>query len=140
VSNELKVEGKLDLGKASTTALAKSASDPGSASEGDVYYNTTSLAIRIFQNGVWRNLVSSTGSPGLPVTEVFTLSNTDISNKFVTLSAAPATPANTKLDVVGGPTQAYGPDFTISSSQLSWSSLFLDGVLVAGDRLIVQHD
>lgn len=68
----------------------------------------------------------------------FTLSSTDITNKFVTLSGVPVNPTLTVLQVVGGGVQAYTTDFTVSGSTLSWSGLFLDGVLVAGDKLIIQ--
>lgn len=72
--------------------------------------------------------------------ETFTLTGTDITNGYVTLSASPSTANLTVLQVIGGPVQAYGDDFTVSGAQLSWSSLFLDGVLVAGDKLIVQFN
>lgn len=68
----------------------------------------------------------------------YTLSPTDITNKFVTLSVTPAHPTLTVLNVIGGPVQSYTSDFTVSGSTLSWSGLFLDGVLVSGDKLIVQ--
>jgi len=71
---------------------------------------------------------------------LFTLSGTDITNKFVTLSSAPDTAADTILTVIGGPMQSYGADYTVSGSQLSWSGLFLDGVLVSGDMLVVQYN
>lgn len=70
----------------------------------------------------------------------FTLSPTDISNKFVTLSSAPDVAASTILAVIGGPMQDYSIDFTVSGSQLSWSGLFLDGVLISGDKLVVQFN
>jgi hypothetical protein len=70
--------------------------------------------------------------------DLFTLSPTDITNKFVTLSSAPSPASKTILTVIGGPIQDYGTDFTVSGSTLSWSGLFLDGVLVSGDKLIVQ--
>lgn len=68
----------------------------------------------------------------------FTLSPTDIANKFVTLSSVPTNPTLTLLNVIGGPMQQYTLDFIVSGSTLSWSGLFLDGVLVSGDVLIVQ--
>lgn len=71
--------------------------------------------------------------------DLFTLSNTDITNKFVNLSSAPSSATKTTLIVIGGPMQDYGTDFTVSGSQLSWSTLFLDGVLVSGDKLVVQY-
>lgn len=69
----------------------------------------------------------------------FTLTPTDITNKFVTLTQAPAVPSQTSLDIIGGIEQDYGPDFTVSGTTLSWSGLFLDGVLSSGDKLIIYY-
>lgn len=98
-------------------------------------YNTTAVA--------WQPIASpasyaSTGNPYY--VNLFTLSPTDISNGYVTLAQAPDTAVDTQLTVVGGPMQNYGPDFTVSGSRLSWSGLFLSGVLVSGDQLIVQFN
>lgn len=71
--------------------------------------------------------------------EKFVLSGTDISNKYVTLSASPATPSDTLLMVKSAPSQYYGDDFTVIGSQLSWSSLGLDGILASGDELTVVY-
>lgn len=84
---------------------------------------------------IWAPATSATGN--FLVNE-FTLSPTDITNKYVTLSQVPAVAAKTLLTVIGGPMQSYGADFTVSGSQLSWSGLFLDGVLVSGDMLVVE--
>lgn len=71
--------------------------------------------------------------------EKFTLDSTDITNKYVTLSASPIIAAKTCLNVIGGIEQDYSVDFTVSSNQLSWNGLTLDGVLVSGDKLIVYY-
>jgi hypothetical protein len=73
------------------------------------------------------------------VVETITLNSTDITNKYVTLATAPITASKTRLTVLGGPEQAYTTDFTVSTNQLSWSGLFLDGVLEAGDKLIITY-
>lgn len=73
------------------------------------------------------------------IVESFTLNSTDITNKYVTLAQAPTTASKTRLMVVNGVEQAYGTDFTVSTNQLSWSGLFLDGVLESGDKLIVTY-
>lgn len=85
-------------------------------------------------------IASAGGSANPYYVNEFTLSPTDITNKFVTLSQAPDTAADTILTVIGGPMQSYGTDFTVSGSQLSWSGLFLDGVLVSGDILVIQFN
>lgn len=105
-------------------------------------------------NGIWvdtaGDLIHSRPSmPDVNVTQAaasayhvnrFTLSPTDISNKFVTLSSSPATPSATILDVIGGVAQDYSVDFTVSGTTLSWSGLGLDGILSSGDKLIVQFN
>lgn len=68
----------------------------------------------------------------------FTLSPTDISNGFVTLSTTPINPTLTLLNVIGGPMQDYGVDFSVSGSTFSWSGLGLDGVLESSDKLYIQ--
>ena len=70
----------------------------------------------------------------------FTLTPTDITNGYVTLTSAPASLSGTILNVIGGPMQDYSADFTVAGNQLSWSGLGLDGVLVSGDKLVVQFD
>ena len=93
--------------------------------------NATSIA-----NGAITNAMLATSYN----VNIFTLSGTDITNKFVTLSSAPDVAAKTILTVIGGPMQSYGLDYTVSSTNLSWSGLFLDGVLASGDILVVQYD
>ena len=34
--------------------LLNLASDPSTANEGDIYYNTTSDAVKVYANGAWR--------------------------------------------------------------------------------------
>ena len=71
---------------------------------------------------------------------IYTLTPTDISNKYVTLPAAPTVPSLVLLNVIGGPMQQYGPDYIVTGAQLGWSGLFLDSVLAFGDVLIVQSN
>lgn len=75
------------------------------------------------------------------VVDEFTLTSTDITNKKVTLTYTPTSASVVKLDVIGGCAQDNGTDFsvTVSTKELSWSSLGLDGVLAAGDVLRVSY-
>lgn len=72
--------------------------------------------------------------------DTLTLSPTDISNKYITLSSTPTDPEKTALNVIGGDMQEYTVDFTITGNQLSWDSLGLDGVLISGDVLLIQFN
>ena len=73
----------------------------------------------------------------------FVLTSTDITNKYVVLDTAPTQPLNTRLVVDGGPEQFYGDSFVVtldnSGKRVSWSGLFLDGVLEASDKIMVIY-
>ena len=72
--------------------------------------------------------------------QTFDLTATDISNKYVTLAAAPASAGRVVVEVKGAPGQHYGADFTVSGSQVSWNGLGLDGLLDADDYLTISYD
>lgn len=79
-------------------------------------------------------------SPGSVTYDVnkFTLSPTDISNGYVTLTPTPTAPTLSVLNVINGLVQDYSIDYTISSNILSWSGLGLQSYLVTGDKIIIQ--
>ena len=119
--------------------LPNATSDPVTGTAGDMYYNSVSNTIRFYNGTIWSDLG---GSSAYLVNE-FTLSPTDISNGYVTLSSAPAVAADTILTVIGGPMQSYGIDYTVSGAQLSFiNSLAFGGVsaLVSGDMLVIQYN
>lgn len=70
----------------------------------------------------------------------FQLSPTDISNGYVNLTGTPTDVDKTVLGIIGGDSQEYGTDFIVLGTQLIWSSLGLDGVLVSGDKIYVQFN
>lgn len=113
---------------------------PATANDGDlaIALDTDTLYTYNASGHTWV-LIGPAGNTSTYVVDEFTLSSTDITNKYVTLSSTPNFPAKAVLEVIGGPTQSYSADYTISGTQLSWSGLFLDGVLEAGDQLIVQY-
>lgn len=76
--------------------------------------------------------------------EVITLTSTNITNKYVDLTETPATATAVEVNPVGGPAQEYTTDFTVITNgsvvkRLNWSSLGMDGILEAGDKLIVSY-
>jgi hypothetical protein len=75
--------------------------------------------------------------------EEFTLTSTDISNKYVLISFAPTDPLMVSLTVVGGSGQDYSIDFisTLDNEgrRVSWSGLGLDGILAAGDTISIEY-
>lgn len=89
------------------------------------------------------DLVNDPVSSGDPFnTQYFTLSGTDITNKYVLLSTAPVTKNKTVM-LPEGPAQTYGVDFEVTNdnggTRLSWNGLALDGVLEAGDLLLILY-
>jgi hypothetical protein len=88
--------------------------------------------------------IAATGSSGNPYyVNEFTLTSTDISNGYVTLSPTPDNPTQVILTVIGGPMQSYGTDYTVSGSQLIFGSTLATGgqsALVSGDMLVVQYN
>lgn len=123
-------------GSTGVATYATFADLPASAPNGTLAVVLDTDTLYIFSTGsmTWIPLNSS----GNYMVNVFTLTPTDITNGYVTLSQAPTAPTDTALTVIDGPMQDYGTDFTVSGSNLSWSGMFLDGVLVSGDQLIVQ--
>ena len=81
-----------------------------------------------------------TPPPGTRNVEYLTLTAPQIAAKQVTLGNTPATSAKTILDLIGGSSQHYGIDFTVSINVLSWNGLGLDGLLTVGDVLRVIYD
>lgn len=86
-------------------------------------------------DGTW----TTPSSSGVQRVDKFTLNGTNITNKFVTLSLTPSTAANTILIVEDAGGMFYGIDFTVTSSQLGWSGLGLDGIFSSGDNLTVTY-
>lgn len=91
--------------------------------------------------------IGITESPTAPANaykvDAFTLTLTDISNKYVVLTDSPTIIADTRLIVEGGPEQFYNESFVITADnggkRLSWDGLFLDGVLEDEDKLVVIY-
>lgn len=93
---------------------------------------------------VWY-LTSGSSSPLPTPTGVFkvefrTLSSGEATAKQLTLLNTPASASDVLVDVIGGTSQEYSVDYTISSNVLDWNGLGLDSVpLVAGDKLRVAY-
>lgn len=109
-----------------------------SAGDSRVTLDTSSIYVWDALNSSWV-LAGGGASAGYNV-QPFTLTPTDISNKFVTLPTAPTTDNLTQLTVIGGPLQDYGVAFTVTGTQVGWAGLFLDGVLGSGDKLVIIYN
>jgi hypothetical protein len=73
-------------------------------------------------------------SSGAPTVQYYTVTGTDITNGYMTLSGTPASPTSTLLDVIGGTAQAYTTDFTVSGAQLTWAGTLASSI-ASGDVL-----
>lgn len=75
--------------------------------------------------------------------ETFSLSASDISNKYVVLASVPANASRVAIKVRNAVGQYYGLDFQMdgaNADRLTWSGLGLDGVLIEGDQITVTYD
>ena len=74
-----------------------------------------------------------------PTVEYRTLTGGEATAESLTLVGTPATPSKVLLDQIGGTSQEYGVDYSVSGTTLTWSGLGLDGVLIAGDKLRIVY-
>lgn len=75
--------------------------------------------------------------------ETFTLTATDITNKYIDLGYTPASASAVVAQVKGAPWSFYGDDYqmnTATPNRLEWNGLGWDGVLEAGDKITVVYD
>lgn len=76
---------------------------------------------------------------GVVEIEYRTISVGEAASESLTLSATPVTASKVMLDVIGGTSQEYSVDYTVSGTTLSWSGLGLSGSLTSGDKLRIWY-
>lgn len=69
--------------------------------------------------------------------EFRTLTAPEAAAKEITLATTPTSLVT--LDIVGGCVQYLGLDYTVTGDVLSWDGLGLDGLLSAGDMLVISY-
>lgn len=95
----------------------------------------------IFAWYVHEGIVSAiTPVPGTRNVEYITIDLAQEAAKEVTLANSPDTSSKVILDVVGGTSQHFGVDYTVSGTTLSWNGLGLDGILAENDVLRIIYD
>ena len=107
-----------------TTAVTQSAND-----------NSTNIATTAYVD-------AATGALATVQVEYFTLTGTDITNKYVTLASTPAVAADVMLDIISGTTQEESVDYQMDGGnpdRLDWDGLGLDGELAIGDKIRVMY-
>ena len=142
--NNQAVAGNILASTATLQSLTPNTALISSSSDAIVSSITTATELS-YVHGATSNIQTQLNalSAGTYKVDNFTLSSGDITNQFVTLSVAPASPAKTVLQVVGGVVQSYGTDFSISGSTLTFLGDLASGgnaALVSGDKLIVQYE
>lgn len=86
------------------------------------------------------------GTPSVPVmsgtyrVETRTITSGEATAGSLTLAFTPSTPSYVRVEVRGGAAgQAFGIDYTVSGTTLTWASYGLDGLLASGDVLIITY-
>lgn len=74
-----------------------------------------------------------------PKTQVLTITADMILAKAVNLTNPPILSYNVTILPHGGPAQFINEDFIVDGLTLSWDGYGLDGLLEAGDRIIVSY-
>jgi hypothetical protein len=83
---------------------------------------------------------NTTGGKLYSPENVRTITGSEESNKEIILLSTPTDVTKTRFQVDGGFLGVYGIDFTVSGNVLSWNGLGLDGLLAAGDRVLVTYN
>ncbi len=108
--------------------------------EGEIVFDTDE---KIFYGGngtLVGGFPVGSGVSGNNIVDVFVLTSTDITNKYVTLSQTPNSLQDILLFPEGGILQTPGLDFTLlSGNVLSWDGFGLDNFLEVGERITVSY-
>lgn len=105
---------------------------------------TLSVAPSIGQSVSVFYLSKGTPNPGAMPTGTFNVEYPvlvagDITAKQITLAATPGTATQVIVDVIGGSSQIYGTDFSVSGNILTWNGLGMEAILSASDVLRIQY-
>jgi hypothetical protein len=74
--------------------------------------------------------------------ERFVLNETDIANKYVSLTNIPLNTSEISFYIQSAPHQAYGEDFKqddVYNKRITWELLGLDGLLETGDIVTITY-
>jgi hypothetical protein len=68
-----------------------------------------------------------------------TVTATEITNKHLTLLVAPAVPAKVLVDHIGGTSQVFGDDYSVTGTTFNWSGLGMELFLVENDIIRIVY-
>jgi hypothetical protein len=83
--------------------------------------------------------IPTSGVSLTPKTEFRTITASEEASKSITLAGTPSTPSEVILFVVGGTVQFFNDDYTVIGNTLSWNGRGLDGLLSAGDKIVIKY-
>lgn len=74
--------------------------------------------------------------------EYFTLTGTDATNEYLSLSGTPIVADHVAVDLVGGTAQALTGDFGVDGTKILWDSTSynLNGLLAENDKMRAIYD
>lgn len=110
MANELKFGNKVIFLGGNPITLPQASADPGSAVNGDMYYNTTSNTPRIYKAGAWADFATGSGSvnPGVAGRlALYPSSSTTIDDQYTQNSQL------INLDITAQPTRSAGISYVI---------------------------
>jgi hypothetical protein len=97
-----------------------------------------SLKIVEISDGYSSSAVPSVGTPSSTASFTYTITLTDVINKYLTLPGAPNVPSSAEL-VWLGVGQVYGVDFIVSSNTMNWNGLGLESLILTGDKVFIYY-
>jgi hypothetical protein len=75
--------------------------------------------------------------------EYFTLTPTDASNRYISLSGVPVSSGNVAMDTIGGTAQSLNGDFGVDGTKIKWddaTNFALYNQLSAADNIRIIYD
>jgi hypothetical protein len=114
---------------------------------GATHYEITGLADPTTPSSAttmsWVQTAITNATANSDVVETFTLSASNITNKYVQLANVPKTASQVVLLIKNAPNQFYGIDYQMDGStpnRLTWASMGIDGIIEAGDNITVMYN
>jgi hypothetical protein len=87
----------------------------------------------------YRGLEIQNNNPIYTKTDNFTLTGTDISNKYVTPSSTIIDTGSVILEIDGAPSQMINSDYIVSAGLVSWNGFGLDGLVESGEIIRLSY-
>ncbi|MEA2036498.1 MAG: hypothetical protein U9O94_03255 [Nanoarchaeota archaeon] len=120
-----------DITKYTTPADIKTLTDVEVLSASGVLQNNITTTSGILQTNI--------NNVPIDTEEYFTLTSGQISNKYITLAHTPLTAGEVAFDIINGCSQFYDEGYSVSSANVTWDGLGLDGLLEEDDKIRIMY-